>query len=68
LELLISKCERTCWTLSDTIYVLDLHGSTKKNEVGLDRSKDENVFNIQQGASINIFIKTGLKEKGQYCN
>jgi hypothetical protein len=39
-----------------------------KNEVGLDRSKDENVFNIQQGASINIFIKTGLKEKGQYCN
>jgi hypothetical protein len=41
LELLIGKCERTCWTVCDTIYVLDLHGSTMKNEVGLDRSKDE---------------------------
>lgn len=47
----------------DKIYILDLHGSTKKNETSLDGSKDENVFDIQQGVSINIFIKTGNKKK-----
>jgi len=39
------------------IYILDLHGSLKKNETASDGSKDENVFDIQQGVSINIFIK-----------
>ncbi len=41
----------------DKIYVLDLHGSYKKQEVTDDGEKDENVFDIQQGVSINIFIK-----------
>lgn len=41
----------------DDIYILDLHGSTKKKETALDGSKDENVFDIMQGVSINIFIK-----------
>ena len=41
------------------IYTLDLHGNTKKKEVSPDGSKDENVFDIQQGVSINLFIKTG---------
>ena len=45
----------------DEIYILDLHGNTKKNEISRDGSKDENVFNIQQGVSINIFVKTGKK-------
>lgn len=49
----------------DKIYILDLHGSTKKNESALDGSKDENVFDIQQGVSINFFIKTNKKEKGK---
>ncbi|MBN1136942.1 MAG: N-6 DNA methylase, partial [Anaerolineae bacterium] len=31
------------------IYVLDLHGNTKKKETAPDGSKDENVFDIQQG-------------------
>jgi type I restriction-modification system DNA methylase subunit len=31
------------------IYILDLHGSSKKQEVAPDGSKDENVFDIQQG-------------------
>ena len=48
----------------DKIYILDLHGSAKKNESANDGSKDENVFDIQQGVSINIFIKTGKKKKG----
>jgi predicted helicase len=41
----------------DKIYILDLHGNAKKKETSLDGSKDENVFDIQQGVSINIFIK-----------
>jgi len=31
---------------------LDLHGSTKKRETDPDGSKDENVFDIQQGVSV----------------
>jgi len=42
----------------DKIYILDLHGNNKKKETALDGSKDENVFDIMQGVSINIFIKT----------
>jgi len=43
----------------DDIYVLNLHGNTKKKETAPDGSKDENVFKIQQGVSINIFVKRG---------
>ena len=39
------------------IYILDLHGNSKKKEKALDGGKDENVFDIQQGVSINIFVK-----------
>jgi predicted helicase len=39
------------------IYVLDLHGNSKKKEVSPDGSPDKNVFDIQQGVSIGIFIK-----------
>lgn len=46
----------------DKIYILDLHGNAKKKEKARDGSKDENVFNIQQGVSINIFVKTGKKK------
>ena len=48
----------------DDIYVLDLHGNSKKKERCPDGSKDENVFDIQQGVSINIFVKhpNGKKE------
>lgn len=46
----------------DDIYILDLHGNSKKKENSPDGSKDENVFDIMQGVSINIFVKTG-KEK-----
>jgi len=41
----------------DEIYVLDLHGSSKKKEVAPDGSKDENVFDIQQGVAIALFAK-----------
>ena len=38
------------------IYVLDLHGNKKKEEVCPDGSEDKNVFDIQQGVSIGIFV------------
>jgi predicted helicase len=45
----------------DKIYIIDLHGNSKKKETAPDGSKDENVFDIQQGVSINIFIKKERK-------
>jgi predicted helicase len=48
----------------DEIYILDLHGNAKKKETAPDGSKDENVFDIMQGVSINLFVKTGKKAKG----
>ena len=49
----------------DKIYILDLHGNAKKKETCSDGSKDENVFDIQQGVSINLFIKNNQKKKGK---
>ena len=49
----------------DKIYIIDLHGNAKKKETCPDGSKDENVFDIQQGVSINLFIKNNQKKKGQ---
>lgn len=46
----------------DKIYTINLHGNNKKKEVCPDGSPDENVFDIQQGVSINMFIKTGEKK------
>jgi predicted helicase len=37
--------------------VLDLHGNSKKKERAPDGSKDENVFDIQQGVAIGLFAK-----------
>jgi hypothetical protein len=45
----------------DKIYTFDLHGNSKKKETAPDGSVDVNVFDIMQGVSINIFIKTGKK-------
>ena len=47
----------------DKIYILNLHGNSKKKETCPDGSKDENVFDIQQGVSINIFVKKNGKKK-----
>ena len=49
----------------DEIYIIDLHGNSKKNEVSPDGSPDNNVFDIMQGVSINIFIKNGKKKKDE---
>ena len=39
------------------IYVLDLHGNSKKKETTPEGNRDDNVFDIQQGVSIAFFIK-----------
>ena len=49
----------------DKIYILDLHGNAKKKEVCPDGSADQNVFDIMQGVSINIFVKTGKKKANE---
>ena len=49
----------------DKIYTIDLHGNSKKKETCPDGSKDENVFDIMQGVSINLFVKTGKKDKDE---
>lgn len=41
----------------DDIYILDLHGNSKKKEKAPDGGKDENVFDIQQGVAISIFVR-----------
>ena len=46
----------------DKIYILDLHGSNMKKEISPDGGKDENVFDIQQGVSINIFVRHARSE------
>ena len=49
----------------DKIYTIDLHGNAKKKETAPDGGRDENVFDIMQGVSINLLIKTGKKKKGE---
>ena len=49
----------------DEIYVLNLHGNSMKHEKAPDGGKDENVFSITVGTAINIFVKTGKKQKGE---
>ncbi|MCD4656810.1 MAG: N-6 DNA methylase [Planctomycetes bacterium] len=47
----------------DEIYILNLHGNSRKKEKCPDGSKDENVFDIQQGVAIGIFIKYPIQKK-----
>lgn len=45
----------------DKIYILNLHGNSRMKETAPDGSKDENVFDIMQGVSINIFYRSSNK-------
>jgi hypothetical protein len=48
----------------EQIYVLDLHGNAKKKERAPDGSKDKNVFDIEQGVAISLFVKQPRLERG----
>ncbi len=41
----------------DVIYIMNLHGNSKKKEFSPDGSSEENVFDIQQGVAIGLFIR-----------
>ena len=43
----------------DDLYLLDLHGNTRRRERAPDGGKDMNVFDIQQGVAIGLFVKRG---------
>ncbi len=47
----------------DELYILNLHGNTRKKEETPQSAKDENVFNIMQGVSINLFVKKAQTTK-----
>ncbi|MCQ2599584.1 MAG: N-6 DNA methylase [Alphaproteobacteria bacterium] len=47
----------------DKIYIINLHGNARTHETSPDGTKDENVFDIMAGVSINIFVKTGNNKK-----
>ncbi|WP_162343206.1 type ISP restriction/modification enzyme [Cyclobacterium salsum] len=47
----------------DKIFVFNLHGNSRINETTPEGQIDQNVFDIMQGVSINIFIKNGKKSK-----
>lgn len=49
----------------DKIYVLDLHGNSKKKEATPDGGRDENVFDIMQGVGIILGVKTGKKDENE---
>ncbi|WP_238700898.1 type ISP restriction/modification enzyme [Helicobacter pylori] len=50
----------------DELYILNLHGNARKKEKTPQGAKDENVFNIMQGVSINLFVKKAQATKKIY--
>ncbi|WP_162981166.1 type ISP restriction/modification enzyme [Helicobacter pylori] len=51
----------------DELYILNLHGNARKKEGTPQGAKDENVFNIMQGVSINLFVKKAQATKPKIC-
>ena len=47
----------------DDLYVLDLHGSSKPKEVPPNGEKDQNVFDIQKGVAIALFVRRTTRAK-----
>ncbi|GAA9382475.1 DNA methyltransferase [Helicobacter pylori] len=47
----------------DELYILNLHGNARKKEKTPQGADDENVFDIMQGVSINLFIKKAQTTK-----
>ncbi len=51
----------------DELYILNLHGNARKKEETPQGAKDENIFNIMQGVSINLFVKKAQTTKPKIC-
>uniref|UniRef100_UPI0015E78F8A type ISP restriction/modification enzyme n=1 Tax=Helicobacter pylori TaxID=210 RepID=UPI0015E78F8A len=50
----------------DELYILNLHGNARKKEKTPQGADDENVFDIMQGVSINLFVKKAQTTKKIY--
>ena len=48
------------------IHAFDLHGSVRRRKDPVEGDYDENVFDIQQGVAIGVFVRTGEKDVTQY--
>ena len=48
------------------LYVLDLHGSTRKKERTPEGGKDKNVFDIEQGVAVSLLVKKKGLQRGVY--
>ena len=48
----------------DEMYILDLHGNSKKKERTPDGGIDENVFDIQQGVAVCLLVKRATGSSG----
>ncbi|MDP8202363.1 MAG: type ISP restriction/modification enzyme [Candidatus Tenebribacter burtonii] len=51
----------------DEIYILNLHGNSRIGENAPDGGIDQNVFDIMQGVSINIFVKNETEDQNEQC-
>ena len=51
----------------DEIRIVDLHGNARKGGQAPDGSKDESIFDIQQGVSIGVFVRRVGHRDGDEC-
>ncbi|MBQ0155759.1 MAG: N-6 DNA methylase [Bacteroidales bacterium] len=51
------QMRKTLLDVFDDIYIVNLHGNSKRKETAPDGGKDENVFDIMVGTNIGIFVK-----------
>ena len=47
----------------DAIYIVDLHGNSKRRERSPEGGRDENVFDIQQGVAIGLCVSHEVNQK-----
>ncbi len=57
------QMRRSLMEAFDQIWIVDLHGSSKKKETAPDGGVDQNVFDIMQGVSIIIAVRTAKKNQ-----
>ena len=55
--LLSAACGKALIKSFNAIYLLNLHGSSRRTEIVPEEERDENVFDISQGVSILLCVK-----------
>ncbi len=57
------QMRKTLLEVFDDIYIVNLHGNSKRKETAPDGGKDESVFDIMVGTNIALFVKHNDKKK-----